>query len=107
MDQLRHVASQFEDSSGIPGRKAPQVFRRTPVQYSMPAAKKKSMSSSMDKQVFRRTTVHNIYYASSSQKNHELEYGQNEHQNNITTQKCNNKCLQHPDTKLDTLQLLL
>jgi hypothetical protein len=48
MDQLRHVASQFEDSSGIPGRKAPQVFRRTTVQYSMPAAK----------------------------KNHELEYGQ-------------------------------
>jgi hypothetical protein len=41
MDQLHHVASQFEDSSGIPGRKAPQVFRRTPVQYSMPAAKKK------------------------------------------------------------------
>jgi hypothetical protein len=79
MDQLRHVASQFEDSSGIPGRKAPQVFRRTTVQYSMPAAK----------------------------NNHELEYGQNEHQNSITTPKCSNNCLQHPDTKLDTLQLLL
>jgi hypothetical protein len=61
MDQLRHVASQFEDSSGIPGRKAPQVFRRTTVQYSMPAAKK-TMSSTMDKQVFRKTncTIYTI-----------------------------------------------
>jgi AICAR transformylase/IMP cyclohydrolase PurH len=66
---------------------------------------KKTMSSSMDKQVFRRTTVQ--YILCQQQKNHELEYGQNEHQNNITTRRCNNKCLQHPDTKLDTLQLLL
>jgi AICAR transformylase/IMP cyclohydrolase PurH len=59
----------------------------------------------MDKQVFRRTTVQ--YILCQQQENHELEYGQNEHQNNITTQKCNKNCLQHPDTKLDTLQLLL